>query len=302
MSAARPEDLSPLARQQAALLAALFDRPAGNAIKKLAGHAYLTSAGAQSEGTNQPLTALAPLARRGFAVYQANGHELAARALAAAFPVLAQMLGDNNLASLARAFWHAAPPDRGDMAQWGGGLPGFIAASAQLQEEPCLPDVARVEWALHRAAGVADESVDLASFGQLTSAEPATAALRISAAASVIESPWPVVSLIQAHGVQAGPDHGGGVEDDAQGGASPREAALAEAARLLNGRVAQTAVVWRQGLRPMLREATPGEAALLAQVQAGASLSDALDAAPALDFSAWLPMAVQTGLLLGVQV
>jgi hypothetical protein len=135
----------------------------------------------------------------------------------------------------------------------------------------------------------------------LASAEPAAVRLQVTASATVIDSPWPVVSLIQAHGLPAGPDPEDGAPADAPGGAALRESALAEAARLLQRRVAEAAVVWRLGLRPMLRQAVPGEVALLAHIQAGASLSGALDAAPALDFNAWLPMAVQTGLLLGVQ-
>ncbi len=285
MSAPDPTHTSPLARQQAALLAALFERHPDAAINTIADYVCATRANGQFDPSIPPVAAATPPSHRGFLVYRANGHELAARALAAAFPVLAQMLGDDNFAALARAFWHAQPPVRGDIAQWGEGLPGFVAASAQLQEEPSLPDVARIEWALHTAAGAADETADLASFGLLASTDPALVKLRLCASARVFESPWPVVSLIQAHQMPNEPGR-----------------SLAEAARLLHQRVPQSAVAWRQGLRPTLRETMAGEVALLTELQAGASLSEAVDAAGALDFQAWLPMAVQTGLLLGAQV
>ena len=61
-------------------------------------------------------------------------------------------------------------------------------------------------------------------------------------------------------------------------------------------------MVWRSGLKPCLRQALTGEAALLCALLAGQSLGVALDAAPDLDFSTWLPQAVQTGLVLGARV
>jgi hypothetical protein len=50
-----------------------------------------------------------------------------------------------------------------------------------------------------------------------------------------------------------------------------------------------------------MREALPGEADLIAGLHLGQALNQALDAAPALDFNAWLPMAVQTGLLVAAR-
>jgi hypothetical protein len=76
---------------------------------------------------------------RGLKSYQANGHALAQRALQAAYPVVAQLLGEESFADLARALWHAQPPIRGDIAHWGGGLAVFLEASAQLRKSPIFP-------------------------------------------------------------------------------------------------------------------------------------------------------------------
>ena len=137
-----------LADQQAALLDALFDWPAEVAIKKVA-------AGAIDPGS------------RGLKAYQANAHVLADRALQSAFPVMAQMVGDESFADLARALWHAHPPRLGDMAHWGEALPAFVAGSAQLAQHPFLADVARAEWALHQCATAADGEVDASSLALL---------------------------------------------------------------------------------------------------------------------------------------
>jgi hypothetical protein len=69
----------------------------------------------------------------------------------------------------------------------------------------------------------------------------------------------------------------------------------------LQKRQAQDLVVWREGLQPKLRHALTGETSLLSALQSGLALEPALDAAPGLDFSIWLPLAVQTGLVLGAR-
>ena len=92
----------------------------------------------------------------GLSAYRANAGAHAERALAAAYPTLQLLLGDESFAALARAHWQADPPLRGDLAQWGAGLPAFIADDAQLASEPYLADMARLDWAVHQAEQAAD--------------------------------------------------------------------------------------------------------------------------------------------------
>ncbi len=254
--------MSPLARQQQALLSLLFDWPNDDALKNMAAYADATWV-------------------RGQKVYQANGHALACNALRSAYPVLVQMLGDESFDALARALWHAHPPLRGDAAQWGGALPGWVRASETLASEPYLADVASVEWALHCAASAADGLADAASFSLLSEHDPADVQLVLSPGCSCVRSGWPVVSMVHAHLHQT--------------------PSLAQAGQLLRDGVAQEALVWRNGLRAQVREAQRGEAALVSALLAGQSLGRALDQATELDISAWLPMAVQSGLLLGAR-
>lgn len=254
--------MSALARQQQALLAALLAWPPENATKIIADYAC------------QPWA-------RGLMAYQANGHALALRALGASYPVLVQLLGEDSFASLARAFWHAQPPEKGDVSQWGEALPGFLASSSQLEEEPYLPDVARVEWALHRCASAADVQADVLSFQWLVERDPEQLALVLAPGCALVQSVWPVASVMTAH-LQASPDF------DVVG-------------RRLSAGVTETALVWREGLRARVRQALPGEVELVGALLAGQALSSALEGAGDLDFNAWLPMAVQTGLLLAAK-
>jgi Putative DNA-binding domain len=221
------------------------------------------------------------LAQKGLKTYRANGQALAARALGAAYPAVAQMLGEESFAALARAFWHRHPPQCGDMAQWGGSLAAFMAADLQLADEPYLPDVARAEWALHTAASAADCAPAPATWARLASHDPAELTLCLAAGTTLIDSAWPVATLLAAHDGRA---------------------TLDEAAQRLRDGVAECALVWREGLRPCVRAAQPGEAAFVGALLCGATLAEALGATvPSFDFAAWLPTAAQSGLLVRVE-
>lgn len=233
----------------------------------------------------------APLARRGLQAYQANGLALAERALGAAYPVLAQLIGGESFAPLARHFWRCHPPRRGDVAHWGEGLATFLEASAQLADEPFLGDVARVEWALHHAATAADAPLDPPSFALLSAADPAEITLTLGAGVFLLASAYPVASIVNAHLLG--------------------EPALAQAAALLRAGAAEHALVWRQGFKPRVCAITAAEQALLAALQAQSSLEVALAcalkcaptgaalSAAAFSFEHWLGRAVQDGLVTG---
>lgn len=253
--------MSGLEAQQQALLAVLFAGLPENAINNIAADAVISWA-------------------RGLKAYKSNGHAAAERALQAAYPVLTQLLGDESLCALARAFWHAQPPLRGDLAQWGGGLGHFVRASEQLTCEPYLADVATVEWALHLCASAADQPLDAVSFALLMQHDPSQLQLRLAPGCTVEPSAWPVASIMGAH--------------------LTNEPSFEEVGQRLRAGVREATVVWRADLQPRVRAAWPGEPDFLAALLRGRPLGEALDAAPALDFNAWLPMAVQSRLLLGV--
>jgi hypothetical protein len=258
--------MSTLAQQQQALLQSVRAASFDDAIENIANYVYGTAA-------------------RGLKAYQANGHAMAERALRAAYPVLTQLLGPESLDALARAFWHSHPPVRGDLAQWGDGLADFVRAAEQLAGEPYLPDVVSVEWALHVCTGAADQAMDAASFALLTQQDPDDLTLRLAPGCAVVPSAWPVASIVSAH-------------LEAQGCVPD----LRQVGQRLRAGVAETALVWRADWQPRVREALAGEAEFVRALLVGRSLGAAMDAAPALDFNAWLPLAAQTQLLLGAQL
>lgn len=268
-------DTTTLAQQQQLLLDALFARPGDG---RLAADARLTAL----------LDTRHAQSARGLVAYRSNGRAMAERALRAAYPVIAAMLGNPSFELLARDLWHTHPPRGGDLAQWGDALPGFLQANDQLSDVPYLGDVARAEWALHRAGSAADAEPDLPSFARLASENPQGLTLSLSPGTTVIGSRFPVASLVTAHLFG--------------------DPCLAEAAQRLRDGIGELALVWRQGLRPRIAAIDLSAAALVQALQAGADLPGALDAAcaadtepPSFDFSAWLTAAVTDGLVIGVQ-
>ena len=220
----------------------------------------------------------------GLQAYQANGLALAERALTAACPAVAQLVGKESFGPLAHRFWRQHPPARGDMAEWGLEQADFLEAAPQFADEPFLGDVARIEWALHCAGMALDAAVDLLSFA--LPSESSSATLVLCPGVAVLESRYPVVSLVNAH--------------------ITGEPSLAQAAALLQNGVAEHALVWRQGYKPRVRTSSAAEHALVQALQAGLPLEKALDAAfekeaEPFDFNAWLGQSVQTGLIIAAR-
>lgn len=273
--------LAPVPQEQQALLQAVFGAGDESALLR-----WLPDGSAADRR----------LLQRGLQAYRANGQALAERALAGAYPVLVQLIGEENFALLARHFWVGHPPLRGDIACWGEALAAFIDAAPQLASEPYLGDVARLEWLMHVAASAADVEADRSSFTLLASSDPALITLALGAGVALLASRYPVASIVNAHLLG--------------------RPTLQQAGQLLRQGCAEHGLVWRRGFKPCVRNITAAEHLLLDQLIDGHSLLDALDAmaasalltpsgsseAPAFDFNAWLGEAVQTGLVSGVQV
>lgn len=236
----------------------------------------------QNQLLDQIFAARSNAPSRGLSAYRVNAQATAQRALAAAYPVLAQWVGEDNFAYLARDFWHQHPPQRGDLAQWGGALAAFVDAAPQLQHLPYLADVARIEWALHHGASAQDADQDLASFALLSEQAPEHVRLQLAPGTCVLPSSYPAVAICLSH---------------------RGEGRLEDAAALLQAGTAQTALVWRRGFVPCLQVLAEVDIGFVQALLQGASLALALDAAHAdFDFCAWLTASVQSGLVLGVLV
>jgi hypothetical protein len=217
-------------------------------------------------------------AARALEAYRANAGASAERALAAGFPVLQAMLGDEAFAQLARAYWHAHPPARGDLAWLGESLPAFIAADAQFAQEPYLADCARLEWTLSRAEAAADALAEPQSLALLADTDPAQVRLELMPGSAALVSAHPIVTIWQAH--QGAPD-------------GDRFAAVRAAFASGAG---ECAWVWREGWRARAAPTDDATCAFLRALLEGRDLAAALHAAGAdFDFESWLVLALRRG-------
>lgn len=218
---------------------------------------------------------------RGLAAYRAHAGELAERSLAAVYPTVMQLLGEEAFATLARAFWHAQPPLAGDVALWGGALADHLAAVPSLRDEPYLPDMARLEWAVHEADRAAD-ALPVQGLAQLAVLDPEQTHLQLAAGTALIESAFPVATLWHAHQSTA-PDRFAGAR-----------AALA-------AHLTEKVLVQRTGWRVQVQAIDAAAARFTAALLAGRSLAAALFAAGTdFAFEPWLIAAVQHQQLLAV--
>lgn len=224
-----------------------------------------------------------PRAARGLQAYRANAGALAERALTAAYPTVAQLVGAESFAALARALWFAQPPQRGDVGLWGQALPDFIAAAPQLADEPYLADVARLDWAVHLAGQAADGGAEVDGLQRLAEVDAAALWLRLAAGVAVIGSVHPVVSLWQAH----------------RSVSAERFVPVREAFARGQG---EQALVHREAFSVRVSAVTPATARFVRCLLDGVSLAGALDAAgPGFAFDLWLQQALQQGWLHAVE-
>lgn len=219
----------------------------------------------------------------GLHAYRTNAHASARRALGAACPTVLALLGEDDFTHLAREFWHADPPQRGDLAEWGEALPHWIALHPGLAEWPYLADCARLDLALHRCERAANAELDAGSLARLSDTEPARLRLCLRPGVAVLASAWPVASIHAAH---AAGDQG-----------------LFELARerVLEA-IGESVVVSRAGWRGVVHRAEPSALAFMRALLDEADLAQALDLAGVeFDFAAWLAEALRCHWMKGIE-
>ena len=141
-----------------------------------------------------------PHNRHRLALYRGNLAATATKALAAAYPVVAALVGAEFFGALAHAYVRARPSHDGDLNRFGGQLGEFLDDFPHAAQLPYLADMARLEWTVHRAHYAADAvPVTAQQLGELAPAQLEVARLRLHDACVPVRSDWAVVSLWLAH-------------------------------------------------------------------------------------------------------
>lgn len=135
-----------------------------------------------------------PAGRR-FSVYRNNVAVSLTEALHQAFPVIAKLLGAQNMDGLAGMFLRQHPPSSPLMMFYGEAFPGFLADLPQLAHLGYLPDMARLELALRRSYHAADCTPAPADALNLSPEDIMRSRLSFAPAMQVMQSDWPVHAI-----------------------------------------------------------------------------------------------------------
>ncbi len=127
------------------------------------------------------------------AVYRNNVQTSLTDALRDTFPAVCRIVDERFFAYAAHAFLTGYPPRRACLAEYGAGFADFLAAFPPCRELVYLPDVARFEWLMNRAAHAADaDALAPSSLAGVAAADAPRLVFRLDSACGFLASPWPV--------------------------------------------------------------------------------------------------------------
>jgi hypothetical protein len=200
-------------------------------------------------------------AAAGLAVYRNNTFSNYRAALREAYPVIRRLVGDGFFDQAADDYVRITPSHFGDINLYGDAFGAFLSGYPGARELAYLPDVARLEWACHRAFGADDAApLDIARLAAVPEERLDELRFTLHPSAALVDSPWPILAIWRAN-----QPHFDG---------EPSVDLTAGGARLL---------VLRRGHDVDLEPLAAAERAMLAALAAGARLGAALDSALALD-------------------
>jgi hypothetical protein len=216
-------------------------------------------------------------------IYRGNSKANWSKALEGAYPVIRLLVGDEFFSGLVREYARAEPSSEGDLNRFGDRFADFLAGFPHARTLPYLPDVARLEWAVHRAFYAADAPrLDLAEVALLRDDQLATGRLRLAPACALVRSAYPVARIWEVHQ----PEYAAEMAVDLDGGG-------------------ETAFVHRPAFRVAVDALRPADAAFLGMCEKGCPLTAALDAALSVDpdfaLQALLVEWVRRGAIVGIE-
>jgi hypothetical protein len=194
------------------------------------------------------------------AIYRANVALGVTKALGAAYPIVRQVVGETFFDGLARAYQRVAPSASGDLFDYGEALAGFVAEFPHTQSLQYLPDLARLEWAVHRAYGAADAAAwDLTALAQVAPAQQSAIHFHWAAGTAIVDSNFPIARIWLIH------------QSDFDGEFR------------VDWSIRERALVSREGFRVVVSALGSGDAAFIASSLARAALGASAEMALAAD-------------------
>ena len=151
-------------------------------------------------GFIEALYAGEPPADPRLAIYYGNARANWRGALGHAYPTVRRLVGDSFFDAACDAYARAYPSRSGDLAAFGAMLAPFLAGYAPAATLAYLPDVARLDWALHESFHAADAgALDLAALARVPQSDYGRLRLTLHPAAHLLGSAYPVVAIWEAN-------------------------------------------------------------------------------------------------------
>lgn len=139
-------------------------------------------------------------------VYRNNLFISLREALAAVFPSIHSLVGEDFFAATAREFSRQHPPHSGNLHDFGREFGDFLSLFPPAASLPYLADVARLEWAWHECYHAAEPPpFDFAALGRVPAEQYERLRFTLQAAVRLVESKFPVVRIWEVNQ----PDYGG---------------------------------------------------------------------------------------------
>jgi hypothetical protein len=134
------------------------------------------------------------------ALYRGNQFAAWEKALSAAYPVMQMLVGEEFFGGLSREFGIAVPSRSPDLNEFGAGFADFLEGFPHVAAYPYFPDMARLEWALHRIHYARSaEPVSSSIVLELPPEQMANARLQFHPACMLFTSQWSVVQIWRGH-------------------------------------------------------------------------------------------------------
>ncbi len=135
------------------------------------------------------------------ALYRGNLKAIWIATLSQAYPVLLQLVGSAYFEQIAPVYARACPSQTGNLAEFGHDFADFLQAQTEIASYPYLPDVARLEWLLHRSYYAKENPVldlpALARWAHEQGVDPMTLSLGWQGYAEIFASDYAVASIWQ---------------------------------------------------------------------------------------------------------
>ena len=123
------------------------------------------------------------------------------------YGIVARLVGEGFFAYAADTFVRRHPPRAPCLFEYGDGFAEFLASFPPCRDLAYLPDVTRLEWAMHAALDAEEaRAIDLEGLREIHADSLGGVTLRLEPSLTLLSSPWPVDRIWHANQSVADPE------------------------------------------------------------------------------------------------